>query len=92
MPFAKQSGTNSQISSKLREKRKKIIEEERIRILGDALMLFYDKLMEKYALIEKRDIEMDSEEGVDTEENVYVSREEVEEFGRSYSATKPTGY
>ncbi|SVD72075.1 uncharacterized protein METZ01_LOCUS424929, partial [marine metagenome] len=51
MPFAKRSGTNSQISSKLREKRKKIIEEERIRILGDALLLFYDKLAENYDLI-----------------------------------------
>ena len=84
MPFVKRSGTNSQISSKLREKRKKIIEEERIRILGDALLLFYDKLRENYDMIypvHKAD------------ENIkYVNREEVETLARKHAATKPTGY
>ena len=49
-------------------------------------MLFYDKLMEKYELVQPREIE------VDTEEIIHVSREEVEAFAREYAATKPTGY
>jgi hypothetical protein len=46
MPFAKSSGFKSEIDQKLKTKRQKIIEDERIRILGDSLILFYDKLME----------------------------------------------
>ena len=42
MPFAKRSGASSEIDQKLKTKRQKIIEEARIRILGDSLMLFYD--------------------------------------------------
>ena len=47
MPFAKRSGTPSQIDEKLKTKRQQIIEEDRIRVLHESLMLFYDKLMEK---------------------------------------------
>ena len=42
---------SSQIDEKLKTKRQQIIEEERIRVLRESLMLFYDKLMEKYELI-----------------------------------------
>ena len=45
MPFAKQSGAPSQIDEKLKTRRQKIIEEDRIRLLKESLMLFYDKLM-----------------------------------------------
>jgi len=50
MPFPKSSGAKSEIDHKLKSKRQQIIEEERIRVLGDSLMLFYDKLMENYVL------------------------------------------
>ena len=53
MPFAKRSGAPSQIDEKLKSRRQKIIEEERIRVLRESLMLFYDKLMEKYELIHR---------------------------------------
>ena len=36
MPFAKRSGASTQIDQKLKTKRQKIIEEERIRILRES--------------------------------------------------------
>ena len=86
MPIIKRASMSTQLDPKLQKKRREIIEGERIRILGDALMLFYDKLMEKYELVQPR------EEEVDTEEIIQVKREEVEELAREYAATKPTGY
>ena len=86
MPFAKRSGASSEIDQKLKTKRQQIIEEERIRVLGDSLMLFYDKLMEKYELLYPR-----SEEGED-DERQSVTREDVETFAREYAATKPIGF
>ena len=86
MPFAKRSGTNSQINTKLREKRKKIIEEERIRILGDSYMLFYEQLIKKYELIHLRD------EDVKLEKIISVEKSEVEKIAREYASTKPIGY
>ena len=86
MPFVKRSGASSEIDQKLKSKRQQIIEEERIRVLGDSLMLFYDKLMEKYELSHPR-----SEEG-EGDERQYVTREDVETFAREYAATKPIGF
>ena len=86
MPFVKRSGTSSEIDQKLKSKRQQIIEEERIRVLGDSLMLFYDKLMEKYELLYPR-----SEEGED-DERQSVTREDVETFARKYATTKPIGF
>ena len=86
MPFVKRSGASSQIDQKLKTKRQQIIEEERIRVLGDSLMLFYDKLMEKYELLHPCNEE---EEGGDRQS---VSREDVETFAREYAATKPIGF
>ena len=86
MPFAKRSGASSQIDQKLKTKRQQIIEEERIRVLGDSLMFFYDKLMEKYELLHPCNEE---EEGDDRQS---VSREDVETFAREYAATKPIGF
>ena len=86
MPFAKRSGASSEIDQKLKTKRQKIIEEERIRVLGDSLMLFYDKLMNKYELLHPCNEE---EEGGDRQS---VSREDVETFAREYAATKPIGF
>ena len=86
MPFVKRSGASSQIDQKLKTKRQQIIEEERIRVLGDSLMLFYDKLMEKYELLHPCNEE---EEGGDRQS---VSREDVETFAKDYAATKPIGF
>ena len=56
MPFPKSSGSRSEIDQKLKTKRQQIIEDERIRVLRESFMLFYDKLMEKYELIHPRDV------------------------------------
>ena len=85
MPFAKRSGS-SQIDEKLKTKRQQIIEEERIRVLRESLMLFYDKLMEKYEMIHPRDTETENEEVKP------VSREEVEDLAEEYANTKPLGF
>ena len=86
MPFAKRSGPVSQIDQKLKTKRQKIIEEERIRVLRESLMLFYDKLMEKYELIHPRDEEAENED-VNP-----VTREEVEAVAEEYADKKPLGF
>ena len=86
MPFVKRSGASSEIDQKLKSKRQQIIEEERIRILGDSLMYFYDKLMEKYELLHPSNEE---EEGGDRQS---VSREDVETFAREYATTRPIGF
>ncbi len=87
MPFAKRSGAPSQIDEKLKSRRQKIIEEERIRVLRESLMLFYDKLMEKYELIHHMDSHMLEQEGLQR-----VSRKEIEEFTEKYANSKPLGF
>ena len=86
MPFLKRSGVPSEVDQKLKTKRQKIIEEERIRVLRDSIMLFYDKLMGEYELIHSR-----NEEAENKDINP-VSREEVESFVGKYADTKPLGY
>ena len=86
MPFVKRSGASSQIDQKLKTKRQQIIEEERIRVLGDSLMLFYDKLMDQYELSHPC-----NEEG-EGDDSQSVSREDVETFAREYASTKPIGF
>ena len=86
MPQIKVTGVKSEVNYDLKNKRKQIIEEERIRVLGEALMLFYDKLLEKYLVLHPQD------EEAETDEPIPVSREEVEEFAKEYAATKPLGY
>ncbi len=85
MPFVRSSGAKSEIDQKLKTKRQQIIEEERIRVLGDSLILFYDKLMEKYVLIHPQDNEVEG----DVQS---VVREEVEQLARDHAATKPIGF
>ena len=85
MPFVRSSGAKSEIDQKLKTKRQQIIEEERIRVLGDSLMLFYDKLMEKYVLIHPQDDEVEGD-------LQSVVREEVEQLARDHAATKPIGF
>ena len=57
MPFVKRSGVSSEVDQELKSKRQQIIEEERIRVLKESFMLFYDKLMGKYELIHSPDEE-----------------------------------
>jgi len=85
MPFARSSGAKSEIDQKLKTKRQQIIEDERIRVLGDSLMLFYDKLMENYVLAYPP-LE-DAEDEIQL-----VVREEVEQLARNYADTKPIGF
>ena len=85
MPFVRSSGAKSEVDQKLKTKRQQIIEDERIRVLGDSLMLFYDKLMENYVLTypPKEDTE---------DEMQLVGRDEIEQLARDYAATKPIGF
>ena len=99
MPFVRSSGSKSEVDQKLKTKRQQIIEDERIRVLGDSLMLFYDKLMENYVLAyppnedsepSNEDTETSSE---DSENKIkLVSRDEVEQLARDYADTKPLGF
>ena len=87
MPFVKRSGIPSEVDQELKSKRQQIIEEERIRVLRESFMLFYDKLMEKYELINPRDDEEDENQDVTP-----VEREEVEALAGEYAETKPVGF
>jgi len=85
MPFVRSSGAKSEIDQKLKTKRQQIIEDERIRVLGDSLMLFYDKLMENYVLAYPPNED-------DENEIQLVGRDEVEQLARDYADTKPMGF
>jgi len=85
MPFVSSSGARSEIDQKLKTKRQQIIEDERIRVLGDSLMLFYDKLMEDYVLAYPSNED-------DENEIKLVGRGEVEQLARDYADTKPIGF
>ena len=86
MPFIKRSGVSSEVDQELKSKRQQIIEEERIRVFRESIMLFYDKLVEKYELIHPLDKE------VENEDVTPVSREEVEALAGEYADTKPLGF
>ena len=86
MPFVKRSGVSSEVDHELKSKRQQIIEEERIRVFRESIMLFYDKLVEKYELIHPLDKE------VENEDVIPVSREEVEALAGEYADTKPLGF
>ena len=89
MPFPTGSGSKSEVDQQLKNKRQLIIEEERIRVLSESFMNFYDKLMDSYELVRLND------EQVETDlDNVResVPRDEVDRFARDYAETKPIGY
>lgn len=86
MPFVKRSGVSSEVDQELKSKRQQIIEKERIRVLRESFMLFYDKLMEKYELIHPCDEEAENED-VNP-----VMREEVEAVAGEYADEKPLGF
>ena len=99
MPFVRSSGAKSEIDQKLKTKRQQIIEDERIKVLGDSLMLFYDKLMENYVLAypPNEDADPPSEDAESPNEDAenkiqLVGRDEVEQLVRDYADTKPLGF
>ena len=92
MPFVRSSGAKSEIDQKLKTERQKIIEDERIRVLGDSLMLFYDKLMENYVLAYPPHEDDESSNEDAENEMQLVGRDEVEQLVRNYADTKPLGF
>ena len=85
MAIIRQGGyTDNDSSDKLREKRKPIIEEERIFQLNEALLAYIDQLLENYEIIQKTD--------EDSEEFIYPDRSELEKYTKEYANTKPKGF
>jgi hypothetical protein len=85
MAIIRQGGyTDNDSSDRLKEKRKQIIEEERIFQLNEALLAYLDKLLENYEIIKKTDEESD--------ELIYPDRNELQEYTQEYANTKPKGF
>ena len=85
MAIIRQGGyTDNDSSDKLKEKRRQIIEEERIFQLKEALLSYLDKLLEEYEIIKKSDEESD--------EVVHLERDELEQYTQDYANTKPKGF
>ena len=85
MAIIRQGGyTENDSSDKLREKRKQIIEEERIFQLNEALLAYLDKLLEEYEIIKKSEEESD--------EVIHPDRDELEQYTQDYANTKPKGF
>ena len=85
MAVIRQGGyTDNDSSEKLREKRRKIIEDERIFQLNAALLSYLDKLLEEYDVV-KKPIE-------ESDEIIHPDRVELEEYTQEYANTKPKGF
>ena len=85
MGISRQGGyTDNDSSSRLREKRKKIIEEERIFQLNEALLAYLGLLLDKYEFVKKSEEESD--------ETVRPERDELEKLTLDYANTKPKGF
>ena len=85
MAIIRQGGyTDNDSSDKLKEKRRQIIEEERIFQLNEALLSYLDKLLEEYEIINKSD--------EDSDEVVHPERDELEQYTQDYANTKPKGF
>ena len=89
MPFPTGSGSKSEVDQQLKNKRQQIIEEERIRVLSESFMNFYDKLMDSYELVRLNEEEVETDLDSVRES---VSRDEVGRLARDYAETKPLGY
>tara|TARA_S200000501_G_C20186260_1_gene466599 strand:- start:169 stop:438 length:270 start_codon:yes stop_codon:yes gene_type:complete len=89
MPFPTGSGSKSEVDQKLKSKRQQIIEDERIRVLSESFMNFYDLLMQNYELIR---IDKDQKENDEEYVKELVPREEIDKFARNYAETKPLGF
>ncbi|MBC8311357.1 MAG: hypothetical protein H8E72_03565 [Candidatus Marinimicrobia bacterium] len=89
MAIIRQGGyTENDSSDKLKEKRRQIIEDERIFQLNEALLAYLDKLLEDYELVKKSDQESDES----SDEVVHVERDELDQFTQNYANTKPKGF
>ena len=85
MAIIRQGGyTDNDSSDKLKEKRKQIIEEERIFQLNEALLAYLDKLLDEYEFIKKSEEESD--------EVIHPDRDELEQYTQDYANTKPKGF
>ena len=85
MAIIRQGGyTENDSSDKLKEKRRLIIEEERIFQLNEALLAYLDKLLEEYEIVKK------SEE--DSDEVVYPDQDELAQYTQDYANSKPKGF
>jgi len=85
MAIIRQGGyTDNDSSDKLKEKRRQIIEEERIFQLKEALLSYLDKLLEEYEIIKKSD--------EDSDEVAHPERDELEQYTQDYANTKPKGF
>ena len=85
MAIIRQGGyTDNDSSDKLKEKRRQIIEEERIFQLKEALLSYLDKLLEEYEIIKKSD--------ADSDEVIHPERDELEQYTQDYAKTKPKGF
>ena len=85
MAIIRQGGyTDNDSSDKLKEKRKQIIEEERIFQLHEALLAYLNKLLEGYEIIKKSEEESD--------EVIHPDRDELEQYTQDYANTKPKGF
>tara|TARA_A100001011_G_scaffold318142_1_gene337804 strand:- start:49 stop:339 length:291 start_codon:yes stop_codon:yes gene_type:complete len=96
MPYFNKGGmTKNSSSSKIKTKRQKIFEEERIRKLEMSLQAFYDELSKEYMIVEKIQIE-ENEEEIEKQEILdglnELSKEKVEEIISAYAAKKPIGF
>ncbi len=96
MPYFNKGGmTKNSSSSKIKTKRQKIFEEERIRKLEMSLQAFYDELSKEYMIVEKIQIEENGEE-VEKHEILdslnELSKEKVREIISTYAAKKPIGF
>jgi len=85
MAIIRQGGyTENDSSDKLRDKRKQLIEEERIFQLNEALLAYLDKLLDEYEFIKKPEEE--------SEEVIHPDRDELEQYTQDYANTKPKGF
>ena len=97
MPYFNKGGmTKNSSSSKLKTKRQKIFEEERIRKLEMSLQAFYNLLVKDYMLIEKIVIDDADDKKEDKQlilDNVKeLSEDEVKKIIKDYAAKKPIGF
>tara|TARA_B100001250_G_C19776426_1_gene779761 strand:- start:755 stop:1030 length:276 start_codon:yes stop_codon:yes gene_type:complete len=86
------SGVNPKqdCNKNLKNRRKALIELERIRTLEKSLICFSDLLLEKYNIIYR--CENSSESDGDNVKAINVNINEIKELIRDYAKTKPIGF
>ena len=97
MPYFNKGGmTRNPSSGKLKAKRQKIYEEERIKKLEMSLKAFHDFLNNNYMLIEKLVVEEEDEDKDEKQKLIdsldEVSDKDIEKIIKDYAAKKPIGF